>query len=293
MLDTAIREKHPAKLGIDCLDQTLENTLLKAFNADIIHLNDFRKKNIENLKAGYYLNLEVSLLMHYAIDSLMEDKHTRAFKTISYVFGINQSNPFLEKVLQKKRDHLYKFLQIYTCYLISKSNLDIINGDIEEGLTKVTMTSVLILNYIQHSSSLYDNIVKLYHYILTFISSTLGEDYTKKYTHIINSIEKKTITQNHIISGKLSKEIKKSIEEIKHIELYKWMNEDEDEDTIYSLYTKSTSSFRATYQPWYGVWRILMKKWDGKSQKKINKKLDKVIDVEVDHLEIDIRTLNA
>ena len=31
MLDTAIREKHPAKLGIDCLDQTLENTLLKAF----------------------------------------------------------------------------------------------------------------------------------------------------------------------------------------------------------------------------------------------------------------------
>ena len=231
--------------------------------------------------------------MHYAIDSLMEDKHTRAFKTISYVFGINQSNPFLEKVLQKKRDHLYKFLQIYTCYLISKSNLDIINGDIEEGLTKVTMTSVLILNYIQHSSSLYDNIVKLYHYILTFISSTLGEDYTKKYTHIINSIEKKTITQNHIISGKLSKEIKKSIEEIKHIELYKWMNEDEDEDTIYSLYTKSTSSFRATYQPWYGVWRILMKKWDGKSQKKINKKLDKVIDVEVDHLEIDIRTLNA
>ena len=68
MLDTAIQEKHPAKLGIDALDQNLETTLLKAFHNDIIFLSDQRKKNLENIEKGYYYNFDLSYLIHCCVE---------------------------------------------------------------------------------------------------------------------------------------------------------------------------------------------------------------------------------
>jgi len=68
MLNVALQEKHPAKLKIDWLDQALEATLLRAFNRDIIHLNEQQKKTLESLKPGYYFNLELSYLIHCSIE---------------------------------------------------------------------------------------------------------------------------------------------------------------------------------------------------------------------------------
>jgi hypothetical protein len=114
LLDTAIQEKHPAKLSIECLDEPLENTLLKAFNADIIRLSDQRKKNLKGMKAGYYLNFEASILFNQAIENLIEDKYQHAFGIVSYMVSMSPSNALLEKIFQKKKDLLLKHLQIFT-----------------------------------------------------------------------------------------------------------------------------------------------------------------------------------
>jgi hypothetical protein len=102
LLDTAIQEKHPAKLSIECLDEPLENTLLKAFNADIIRLSDQRKKNLENMKAGYYLNFEASILFNQAVENLIQEKYQIAFGIVSYMVAMSPSSAFLEKIFQKK-----------------------------------------------------------------------------------------------------------------------------------------------------------------------------------------------
>jgi len=71
---------------------------------------------------------------------------------------------------------------------------------------------------------------------------------------------------------------------------FRWQDE-EDEENIYNIYTKTTTNFRMTYQPWFQVWRILLKNWENFSQKKVLKKIGLILDIEMDNLGIDIRTL--
>jgi hypothetical protein len=91
----------------------------------------------------------------------MSEKYQNAFEAISYITAMNPPTPFLEKLLQRKKDVLIKHLQIFTAYLMSKSNLDLVNEQMEDWLQKVSLVSVLALNYVPHSSSLYSNILTL------------------------------------------------------------------------------------------------------------------------------------
>lgn len=192
MLDSSVQEKHPAQLSIDCLDPTLESTLSKAFNRDVIVLNEHRKKNLETMKAAYYVNLEISLLIHYGIDYLMKDKNDKALKTIAYALAMQNTKPYIQdNTLLKKKDILRKYLQIFALYLISKSNLDIVNGDIEEGINKVSLATLLILNYVPGGSFIYDNILQYLRDINEKVREKLGES-DKQYSRLISSLTKST-----------------------------------------------------------------------------------------------------
>jgi hypothetical protein len=78
----------------------------------------------------------------------------------------------------------------------------------------------MALNYIPHSSSLYENILSYFTKIYDLVQERLDKN-AKTYLKLINGIEKRTITKNHTIKPKLAKEVKKKIEEVKRIELYK------------------------------------------------------------------------
>lgn len=193
ILDTAIQEKHPAKLSIECLDQTLESTLLKAFNRDIIYLTDQRRKNLESLKQAYYLNIEMSYMIHYTIDCLMSENYSTGLTASSYVLSIDHSSALVQKILQKKKDVFIKQLHIFTFYLISKSNLDIVNDKPEDAIDKISLVSMLALNYIPHSE-LYENTLTFLKHILSIVEPKLGKHF-KVYSKLLSGIEKKTITK--------------------------------------------------------------------------------------------------
>lgn len=114
MLDTAVQEKHPAKLGLEALDPTLEANLVKAFNPDIIYLNEQRKKNIEIMKKAYYYNFEISYLIHYALQCFMNEDYQNAFSVTSHIIAESSNIAQIDKLLRQKKDILYKHLQIFT-----------------------------------------------------------------------------------------------------------------------------------------------------------------------------------
>ena len=218
ILNTAIQEKHPAKLSIEWLDNMLENILLKAFNREIIYLSDQRQKALDNLKINYYLNLEISYLIHYSLESFMNENYQAALETTSYIIAKTGQQNSLIKLFTNKKDILFKHLQIYILYLLSKSNLDIVKGETDASLNKVSILSILVLNYIPHSSSLYDNLLTLLRHIYGILENQLGT-INKWYKRLIDGIEKKTITKNHYIKPKLAKDIEKKVESLKTIDL--------------------------------------------------------------------------
>lgn len=220
MLATAIQEKHPAKLSIECLDQTLEATLLKAFQREIIYLSDQHKKNLEMLKVGYLYNFEVSYLIHHVIDCLINEKYSAALETVSYINAQDPNTTFLQKLLKNKKDILYKHLQIFICYLLSKSNHDLVKGQTEEMLNKVSLVSLMALNYIPFSSSLYTNLANLLRHIYGLIESSLTPEDAKGYKRLIDGVEKQTVTKHHSIKPKISKDVRKKIDSLKNISLY-------------------------------------------------------------------------
>ena len=116
---------------------------------------------------------------------------------------------------------MFKHLQIFTLYLLSKSNLDIVKGETESSLNKVSIISILVLNYIPHTSDLYENILTLMRYIFGALQNQFNGDIQKCYKRLIDGIEKKTVTKNHYIKPKLSKEIEKKVESIKLIDILK------------------------------------------------------------------------
>lgn len=221
ILDSAIQEKHPAKLSIDCIDQDLEATLLKAFNRDVIYLSDQRKKNLENLKIAYYFNIEISLLIHHALEMLMAEKYMKAFETSSYIFTMTSNSNYVDIILLKRKQLLRKHLEIYAINLISRSNHDLVNNNIQDWVSKVSLVTMMAMNYIPMSSGyLYDNLVTLLKHILNLTSGDLGKD-AKGYSRVVSGMEKRTITHNHSITPKISKDLKKRVEEAKKIELLK------------------------------------------------------------------------
>lgn len=122
--------------------------------------------------------------------------------------------------MKRNKDLLYKHLQIFTLYLLSKSNLDVVIGEHEEATKKISLASLLILNYVPHSSTLYENILTYLRTIFQMVSSHLGAS-QKGYRRLIEGIEKKTVTKNHTIKPKISKEVKKKIEEFKSLDILK------------------------------------------------------------------------
>jgi hypothetical protein len=69
---------------------------------------------------------------------------------------------------------------------------------------------------------------------------------------------------------------------------FRW-HEEEEVNSIYYEFNKTANTFRIRYQPWYEVWRLLMKPWDKK--KRMEKNIDRIFEIETDNLSIDIRTL--
>jgi len=183
--------------------------------------------------------------------------------------------------MKRNKDLLYKHLQIFTLYLLSKSNLDVVIGEHEEATKKISLASLLILNYVPHSSTLYENILTYLRTIFQMVSSHLGAS-QKGYRRLIEGIEKKTVTKNHTIKPKISKEVKKKIEEFKSLDILKWHDED-DESSLYFLLAKTANTFKMLYQPWRESWAIFIKQWD--------KPYSRVFEIEADALKIDIRTL--
>jgi hypothetical protein len=78
----------------------------------------------------------------------------------------------------------------------------------------------MVLNYIPHSSSLYDNILSYFNKIYEIVQDKLDK-HAKTYLKLISGIEKRTITKNHTLKPKLAKEVVKKIEEVRNVELYK------------------------------------------------------------------------
>ena len=102
ILDAAIQEKHPAKLSINWLDPTIESILLKAFSREIIYLSDNKQKILENLKLCYYLNLEISYLIHYSLENFMNENYQPALETTSYIIAKTPQQSSLLKTFTNK-----------------------------------------------------------------------------------------------------------------------------------------------------------------------------------------------
>lgn len=85
----------------------------------------------------------------------------------------------------------------------------------------MSLVTMMAMNYIPMSSGyLYDNLVTLLKHILNLTSGDLGKD-AKGYSRVVSGMEKRTITHNHSITPKISKDLKKRVEEAKKIELLK------------------------------------------------------------------------
>lgn len=161
------------------------------------------------------------------------------------------------------------------------------------------MVTILVLNYVPHTSDLYANILFYLSTTLNDKSEAIGSKNAKLYTNLISSIEKRTVTKNHTIKPKLSKEAKKYIkgtfydfqlflhlEYTENTELYKWHDED-DENSIYGQFTKTTNSFRLMFQPWYEMWRLMISKWDSVEKRDIV--LNRIQDIEAELLSTHIK----
>jgi hypothetical protein len=218
ILNTAIQEKHPAKLSIDWMDQTLENTLLKAFSYDIMYLTDQRKRNLELLKTSYYTNIEFSYIIKYVLENLLVDQYNKVFGVAMYLSTYTSNHEYMDKILRQKKDLMLKYIQVYGVYIISRSNHDLVNGEFIDAITKISLVTVIALNFVPMSSYLFENMTKLLSKIYEMTQEHMGEQ-AKNYKKVISAMEKKLLTKNHSVGPKLHKELKKKLEEVKNVEL--------------------------------------------------------------------------